>query len=306
MMLNMTKNEDFVRYDLSFLERVFSNISNYEQLGIDINTMYQFSSKEKQVLLRCRELYSKVKLWKDYQTLELDHFSNEEALSRANLFLSNVFPKRKKDILALDRFVVFANISIYEAGLFYKLTQENLCFNQILIPSGGSNYTASIIAHEKMHALTFQKLNLEYLFKNGLELLPILVQKMMLVSLEDPLSNILDRIIRINDTKEAYANLEFVKQLNKHSNKSLLDQYVCNFKRIHAYDYLLGELYSYLLLPYYFSDQEQMLRKLSQVLEQKLSILDFLNGYQINLLNANLVPTIKADINKCKRISIIP
>ena len=259
----MTKNEDFVHYDLSFLERVFSNISNYEQLGIDINTMYQFSSKEKQVLLRCRKLYSKVKLWKDYQTLELDHFSNEEALSRANLFLSNVFPKRKKDILALDRFVVFADIS-------------------------------------------FQKLNLEYLFKNGLELLPILVQKMMLVSLEDPLSNILDRIIRINDTKEAYANLEFVKQLNKHSNKSLLDQYVCNFKRIHAYDYLLGELYSNLLLPYYFSDQEQMLRKLSQVLEQKLSILDFLNGYQINLLNANLVPTIKANIDKCKRISIIP
>lgn len=302
----MQKENDFIKYDLDFLEKVFSYLNNYEKLEIAVDDTFKFSKQEKHNLQRIKELYEKIILLRDYQIYELNSISKEEALSKANSFLVEIFPKKEKEILELDNLVTFDNINIYESGLIYILNNNRISFNQILIPDHTSNYTSSIIVHEKMHALTFQNMDLECLFRNGLELLPIFLQRMMLFDFCDEYANILDRIIRINDTKQSFFHLDYAKYLRNKPNKTTLDEYVCDYYNISANDYLIGDLYSSLLMEYYLLDKNEMIRKLNQVLNQKLSITDFLTSYEVSLSNKKLFPVIKQNINKCKRISIIP
>lgn len=294
------------KYDLDFLEKAFAYISNYSLLDIDISNMYNFSSKEKTALKKLKEIYFKVKLFKDYDSVSLEHFSDEEVLSNANQFLINLFPKLETQILALDNIIDFGNYSIHDTGLMYRLSNKDVTFNEILIPTNGSNYTSSTIIHEKTHALAFKNIELAHLFENNIELLPILLGKMYLQSINDPYSIYLDRIIRLNDSRECFQHLEFAKFLKNNPDKSMLDDYVYNYFHLSCHNYLIGELYSDLLIKKYLSDKEKMTKKLNQVLEQKLSIPDFLDSYQISLLNKNLIPLVKEETSKCKRLSIIP
>ena len=300
------KNEiDKFRYNTEFLEFVFLYLNNYEILEIDISELNNFSKKEKHVLNRLKEIYSKTKLLKDYQTVSLEHFSNEEVLEIANNFLIELFPKRKDEILNIDNLIEFNNYSIYDAGVNYRLTKNNVFYNKIMIPENGSIYTSSIIVHEKMHVLAFKNLDLTNLFVNNLELFPMFIQRMMLSNTNNYYCDVLDRVIRINDTKESFYHLDLMNYLKNKSNKTNLDEYVCNYFKLRCYDYLISELYSDLLMKYYLIDKEKMIEKINQVFN-KISITNFLNDYNINLLNKDLIPIIKEEKNKCKRISIIP
>jgi len=302
----MKKDEGKNKYNLEFLEFVFSYLSNYELLEIDINNMNNFSSKEKHVLTRLKEIYYKIKIFKDYQLVKLEHFSDQEALFKANSFLIDLFPKKKDEILKLNDFVSFGDYSIYDSGLMYCFNGKKIIFNDILIPSDSTDYTSSIIVHEKVHALAFNNIDLMSLFSNYLELFPMLVARMALDSINNPFSDILDRLIRINDTKECFRNLEFANYLKNKKDKTILDEYVYKYFILRCYDYLISELYSDLLFKYYLQDKDKIIKSLNKVFERRISISEFLNIYNINLLNKDLIPIIKEETNKCKRISIIP
>lgn len=302
----MKKDIGKTKYDLEFLEFVFSYLSNYKLLEIDITNMNNFSSKEKNVLTRLKEIYSKIKLFKDYQVVELEHFSDQEALFKANAFLIDLFPKKKEEILGLDDLISFGDYSIYDSGINYCFSGKKVIFNDILIPSDSTDYTSSIIVHEKIHALTFNNIDLISLFSNYLELFPMLIARMALDSIDNPFSDILDRVIRINDTKECFRSLEIANYLKNKKDKTIVDEYVYKYFILRSYDYLISELYSDLLFNYYLQDKDKMIKSLNKVFEQRISISEFLNIYNVNLLNKNLIPIIKEETNKCKRISIIP
>ena len=302
----MKKELENFKYDLDFLEFVFSYLSHYSILEIDINSIHNFSTKEKHVLTRLKQIYHKIKPLKDYQTVQLEHFSDEELLDKANSFLIELFPKKEKEILELDDLICFSNYTIDEISLQYNLSKRKVTFDEILIPTNGSNYTSSIIVHEKVHALAFSNIDLVSLFLDNLELFPMFIQRMMLNDIDERFVNILDRIIRINDTKENLRRLDFAHYLKNNPNKTVLDEYVCDYYYLRGYNYLIGELYSDLLFNYYLLDKDRMKKKLNQVFEQKLSISEFLNNYNVNLLNKDLIPIVKEETGKCKRISIVP
>lgn len=302
----MKKESDNFKYNLDFLEFVFSYISDYGILEIDIDSIHNFSNKEKHVLAILKQIYHKLKLLKDYQTVQLEHFSNEEVLTKANSFLIDLFPKRKQEILDLDNLINFGNYTSYDAGLKYRLSKKKIEFDEILIPTNGSNYTSSIIVHEKVHALAFNNVDLVSLFVNNLELFPMLLQRISLDYIDDSFCSILDRVVRINDTKENFNHLDFMHYLKNSKNKTKIDEYVCDYLYLRGYDYLISELYSDLLFKYYLLDKDKMKKKINQVFDHKLSVSDFLDSYNVNLLNKDLIPTIKEETDKCKRISIMP
>lgn len=300
------KKENVYTYNIEFLEFAFSYLNNYEILDININNLNKFSPKEKHVLTKLKELYHKVKLLKDYQTIQLEHFSDEEILCRANKFLIELFPNLEKEILELDNLISFNEYSIYEAGVNYRLNKNKVICDKIIIPTDGTNYTSSIIVHEKVHVLAFDNIDLKELFINKIELFPMFIQRIMLNKTNDYFGSILDRVIRINDTKENFNHLDLMNYLNNNPNKTELDECVCKYLNVRGYDYLISELYSDLLFKYYLIDSEKMVKRINQVFDRKISIENFLNNYNINLLNKDLIPIIKEETNKCKRISIIP
>lgn len=302
----MKNNKEEFKYNVEFLEFAFSYLNNYELLEIDINEINNFSKKEKEVLNRIKDIYSKVRLLKDYEIVELEHFSNEEVLELANNFLIELFPKRKKEILNLDNLIEFSDCGIYGAGVNYRLSKNGIEYGKIMIPEEGSIYTSSIIVHEKTHVLAFESLGTTNLFINNLELFPMLTQRMMLNNTNDYYATILDRIVRTSDTKSNFSHLEFMNYLKTKQDKTILDECVYNYFKVRSYEYLTSELYSDLLNKYYLMDKEKMVKRINQVFDKKISISDFLNSYNVNLLNKDLIPIIKEETNKCKRISIIP
>lgn len=302
----MQKEIDKLKYNPEFLEFVFSYLDNYKILEIDINKLNNFSAKEKHVLTRIKDIYSKVKLLKDHERVSLMHFSNDDILEIANQFLIELFPKKKDEILGIDNLIEFGNYSINDAAVSYNLSKNNISYNKIMIPENGTLYTSSVIVHEKVHVLAFNNLEPINVFINKIELFPTFIQRMMLNYTGSYYSDILDRMIRINDTRENFYNLDMMHYIKNNSNKTILDEHVCNYFNLRCFDYLISELYSDLLLKYYLSDKEKMFHKINQVFDKKISISDFLNYYNINLLNKDLIPTIKEETNKCKRISIIP
>ena len=165
---------------------------------------------------------------------------------------------------------------------------------------------SSALVHEKMHALTFKNIDLKYLFSHNIELLPILLEKMLLCDLDNYYSKILNQLVRLNDTKQCFMHLDFMQYLRNNPNKTALDECVYNYFNVRNHEYLLGELYTDLLIEYYLADKDRFINKLNQVLDNKLSIDSFLESYDINLLNKNLIPIVKRQTDKCKRISIFP
>lgn len=303
----MKKGNSSIEYKKDFLIDVFAYLDNYKVLEIDIDKMYDFSHKEKEVLLKLKKLYSKINLLKDNKTVSLERISNDDMLLMANSFLISIFPKFEKQILELDNLIIFDNFHIDEVGLGYSLRRDgSIRFNKIEIPNNGSNYMVSTIVHKKMHALTFNNIDLKYLFEHNIELLPILLEKMVLCDLDDYYSVILDQLIRINDIKQAFMHIDFMNYLKNNPDKTILDKYVSDYFKVNSYNYLIGHFYTDLLIRYYLEDKDNFVRKLNQVLMNKLSITKFLDSYSVNLLNKNLIPTIKSKTDKCKRITIIP
>jgi len=302
----MKKKFEPIKFDQDFLKMALDFLNTFYILDIDVNSMFQLSNKEKEVLSKLKKIYSKIKLVKDYETVDLAHITTEETLKLANNFFNELLPSKSKEILTLDNLVVFKDITIYEAGLTYKLSKNKVEFGEILIPDNCSLYDASTIVHEKTHALTFSNLDLVDLFQNGLELFPMLFQKIMLYNSNDEIASIYDTIIRIVDVKECFFNLETIKYLEEYTKDKEASELAYNYFYIRSYDYLLSDLYSSILVEYYKLNKETMIKRLNALFNGKITIKAFLDSYDISLFNKDLIPIIKEDANKCKRIVILP
>lgn len=302
----MKKKTEPYEYKTDFIIRALSYIDNYDNLEIDTSLVHNLTAKEKEMITKLNILYSKIKLLKDYKIVQLERLSASDALLLANNFLINIFPKYKGEILALDSIIDFGNYSIHEAGLTYRLIKNKIEFGTILIPESCNNYIVSVIVHEKMHAIIFNHLNLINLFSTSLEFLPVLLSKIALVSLDDELAIKYDEIVRINDTKQNLNSFEIYKYIKNNPNKSELDMVVCDYLRIISYDYLISELYTNILMKYYMTDSTKMIKKLNLILAGKITIQQFWDSYNIDLQNKELIPAVKEETSKCKRIVIMP
>ena len=159
------KHKTSPKFDPDFLEIAFDFLNTYYILDIDIDHMFKLSNKEKQVLSKLEKIYSRIKLLKDYKTVQLSHITTED------------------------------------------------------------------------------------------------------------------------------------KEISK---------LVYSYFYIKSYDYLLSDLYSSILAEYYLLDKETMIKRLKALFNNKITIKDFLDIYNINLLNKDLIPVIKEESNKCKRMVIVP
>lgn len=300
------KEKSLIKYDMEDIEKAFSFINIYNILEIDSKNLYHFSNKEKHILKRIKNIYSKLELLSDSKETKLKHIDEQDVLKNANSFLIDLFPKYKDEILYLDNLIIFGDYSIYDAGVSFNLNKDKILLKEILIPADNTNYVSSIIVHEKTHALTLNNIKPRHIYENNSELFSIFLQKLFLIEFDDPTAILLDRIIRINDTKESFNHLELSKYLLNNYNSTELDKQLSIYFKLLGYNYLLSEFYSYLLILRYLENKELVIKNLNQVLDKKLSISDFLSNHQITLTNEKLIPTIKEETNKCKRITIIP
>ncbi len=298
-------------YNTEFLVEVLKKLAEYEELELDPFSIYAFSKKEKEQLEKLQKLYQKVSLFRDYETVFFDSLSKEEIFAQGNEFLIQLFPKRKQEIIDLDDKITFTGQDLSDAGCTYFLTKEITTVQNIILPSIQHPYAISIFVHEKIHALTFQKIPMQELYQYGKEMIPIFIQKIVLNELdqqfarkEDYLS-ILERTIRWNDFMQANYHLEIAKQKWKQQKENKLYQSVYAYWYLSVMDYLLGECFSELLLKYYQEDQNFMKEKLNQVLLHQITIPEFLENYQINLKNKDLIPTTKKNLEKIKRMNFI-
>lgn len=299
-----TKNKSIV-FDEEFVERAFDFLNTYYILDIDVNSMFQLSNKEKEVLLKLRNIYSQVKLVKDYKKVK-SYIAKNKMLDLANDFMINILPSKSGEILVLDNLIIFDDITTYETGLSYRLSKYDIEIGNISMPDKLHCYDISTIIHEKAHALTFLDLDLASLYENGLELFPMLFEKMMLSDLGDTTATIYNQIIRVNDAKECLFNIDTIKYLEEYSEDKVIGKLMYDYFYIKSYDYLLSDLYSSILARYYSLDKETMIKRLNALFTEKITIKAFLDSYNISLLNKDLIPIIKEETSKCKRIMIMP
>lgn len=300
----MKKTDKLIEFDNGFLKEALSFLNTYYILDINLDSMFKFSCREKINLLKLKSIYSKIKLASDLDTIELSYISSDDAIKICNEFLVKLLPNKKESILHLDKLIEFNNYLNGEIFLNYTLSKDNIIVNNITLPSDFSLYDVSAMVHEKTHAITFYNLDLVSLFQNGLELFPMLFQKIILMDMND--NNLInyDRIIRTTDTMECFFNLATIKYIEKNAKDKVSGQIISDYFYIKSYDYLLSHIYSSLLAKYYQLDKETMIERLNTLFDKKITIEDFLDSYNINLLNKELILTTKEEINKCKKIII--
>jgi len=296
------------KYKQEFINTVFSNLINYELLGIDLNEMYIFNNKEKQILEKLKQQYRKIILYNDAETEYLEQLDPNLIISLANKFLVEIFPDFHNEILRLDKLLKFKKGELDDSGLFYILDNDKIDLKEIIINNDFNAYAISIIVHEKTHALAFDHIDTKTIFTNGLELFPIFIQNIVMYELENTTNfqvTTMNEIIRCIDGKNSAYYLDYADNIRKYPNEQL-DYYVSQYFRIKSTDYLLSDVYSKLLLNYYIKDRNTMIENINKVFAGKITIPEFLNRYNINLLNKEIIPVVKKDLEKCKRKIIIP
>lgn len=268
------------KYKQDFINSVFAYLVNYDFLGIDLNGMFDFNNKEKQALEKIKRQYQKIKLFNDAEKEYLNESDINFITDLANILLIDIFPNMKDEIL----------------------------FKEIIINNSLNAYAIPVIVHEKTHALSFNHINTKNLFVSGLELLPIFIQKIAMYELEKLIDYpilVTDSIIRCNDCRSCIYYLDYARYLKINPTEQL-DNYVSHYFRIKSTDYLLADIYSTILMNYYKQDRNTMIENLNKLFEDKITISEFLNKYNINLLNKDAIPLVKENLEKCKRKIIIP
>lgn len=303
----MRKNIE--NYNPDFIDTVLGYLNNYVFLGIELDSIYNFNKKEKQALAKIIQQYHKTTLYKDAKYEYLKELEPQITLNMANSFLIAFFPKLEKEILELDKTILFKNIKPEEQGVHYRIKPNYIEINKILLDNSFNEYTIPKIVHEKVHALCFNNIDTINLFNNSLELLPIFIQKIVIYELgkytDSPIS-VFDTIIRNNDNNISSYALKYADYLNNKKDKTKLDDLVAQYFRIRSTDYILADIYSNVLVNHYIEDRNNMIENLNKLFENKITIEEFLNIYNISLLNKANIPTMKEKLEKCKRKIIIP
>lgn len=294
------------KYSEEFINDAFNFLKNYQYLGINIDEVLVLSKKENIALKKIIKQYRKLTLYKDASYESLTRFDSDEILKLGNSFLIEVFPNLKKEILNLDRIIIFEN---EDDGLYFHVREDGIDFEKITISDNFNEASISNLVHEKTHAISFNHLNTIELFKTGLELFPVFLEKMYTYEyLESNNSylNIFNIIIRSNDIKKCAYFLEYASYLSNLEEISFLDKQVANYFRIRGLDYILADIYSNVLMREYISNRNLMIENINKVFTKKLSILEFLDTYNINLLSKGNIPIMKEELNKCKRKIFLP
>lgn len=298
-----------MKYDENLIIDVFDYMSKFNFFDIDTKNLFNFSSSEKEKLNRISNLYLNIKLFKDARSVKLEELDTNTFFNLTNEVLGSIFPRFMSYFIDLDKKVrIIENGMVSDAGIEAGFSKTNINVNTIDIPDYFNGYTSSAFVHEKIHCLTFECFGLEKLCNSYIELFPILIQKLALNEMENTynLSYVseYDQIVRINDTRSNICLNKLAKKINDNPDKSSLDSLVYEYFRIKGADYFLSEIYSNLLVKYYLTDRNTMLEKLNKLFSNKITIDEFLKYYNINLSNKEIIPTIKENTDKVKRLII--
>lgn len=298
-----------MEYDEEFIQSAFSYLYNYEKLNLDTSKIHLLSKKEQEIVNKVYKIYQNITVYKDRKEISVEPVDFEDAINCTNYLLANIFDKRIDQILEMDKITSYEDINYGSSGIYYNLINGKPVVNEILLPNEYNGYYMSTIAHEKTHVLTFQNLDIIDLFTTGLEIFPVLIQKIIIYELETEYDfsyiSEFDQIVRLIDCRKG---LNILNSFNKiePNNLSKLDKYLKEYTRINAIDYLKAELFSELLLEKYKFNRYEMIENLNKLFDKKISSEQFLNMYDANLLNKDLIPLVKQNASKIKRISIIP
>lgn len=298
-----------MKYDEELLYDVFDYMNKYNYFDIDTKTLFTFSSKDKEKLNRISNLYLNIKMFNDAKHVNLEELDTNTYFGLTNELLSSFFPKFSSYFLSLDEYIeVIQNGTVSDAGIMADFSKKGAFIKSIYVPDYFNGYTVSALIHEKVHCFTFENIGLEKMCNSYIELFPIFIQKLSLNEMEENynLSHVInyDQIVRINDTKANIYLNNLAKKINNNPLKTELDSLVYEYFRIKGADYLLSEIYSTLLVKYYLTDRNTMIEKLNNLFSNKITLNEFLNYYNINLSNKEIIPTIKENTDKVKRIII--
>ena len=298
-----------VTYEEAFIEKVIANLSIYNALEIDVNDCLVFNKKEKEAFNKIIKQYQKITLYKDAYDSCLSYIEQDEVIKFSNYFLSTIFPKYTDEILSYDSLLLFEGEGLESSGLNYGVTNKSIMLGDIILEDNYDEYTISVLAHEKTHALCFNHLDTTELFIEGIELFPIFIQKIVIYEMmkyTDSLISTYSNIIRSNDCRECIYYLKLGEFLHNKKDRTFLDEMVSSYFRIKGIDYLKADIYSNLLMNYYMEDRNLMIEKLEKLFCRRITISGFLNYYNVNIRRKENIPLLKEELSKTKRIVFTP
>lgn len=315
-----------VKVTMDELYKGLDYLYEYDSMNIDYREVFKFSRKEKQIISRIANLYYSIETFQDAPIYTMQRISEEETRLYSNYILFEMFPDKIDQILFLDKKTKFMNIDQDDAGLIYILHKDKIEIDEICVKSKSNPTSITTLNHEKTHGLTFLNILKKELFKYPIELFPFIVEKITAIKLEEDFkyenTEVNNQIERIENSRLAFNNyadsiyidsllgpqekIDFdslgdVSSLNL---QRISDICVSNYERIDALNYILSEVYSALAIKYYQIDERKMLERLRKIFNGKSSIEDFMKYYNINLFNKDIVPTIKENTSKAKKIII--
>ena len=296
-------------YEPEFIEKVISNLSIYRALEIDTNNVLTFNKKETIAFNKIINQYQKIELYNDAHDSNLNYLDPEMIIKLSNYFLSLILPKFTDEILAYDSILDFQEENLEDVGLNYRVVNKNVELGYISLEDNYNEYSISIIAHEKVHALCFNHLDTVELFNEGLELFPIFIQKLVIYEMmkyTDSLVSTYSEIIRSNDCRRCVHFLKLSHYLHNNEDKTPIDELVSEYFRIKSTDYLKADIYSNLLMTYYIQDRNTMIEKLEKLFCRKITIPEFLDYYNISIDRKENIPLLKENLSKTKRIIFTP
>lgn len=299
------KNE-IDKYKEEFIYEALNFLKNYQYLEINIDEVFVLNKKENMALEKIINQHRKLTLYKDASYENLARFEENKVLKLANSFLIAVFPNFKKEILDLDKITIFEND---DNAIYFHVRKDYIDLEKITISNNFNESSVSNLVHEKTHAISFNHLNTIELFKTGLELFPIFLEKIYTyeyLEFNNSFLNIFNTIVRSNDIKKCAYFLEYTSYLSNLGEISFLDKQVANYFRIRGLDYILADIYSNILMRRYTEDRNLMIENLNKVFVGKLNMSEFLDIYNINLLSKDNISTMKEELNKCKRKIFLP
>ncbi len=247
--------------------------------------------------------------------------SKEDVKNISNEILINMFPNKYKQILFLDKKTLFKNIEKNSEKI--EMDRHNLYeIDNIYMPNKCYPSTIISLIHEKTHGLMYSTFTLKEIQSFPNELFPIINEKIATIQLENNynLKNTYEEnnLLRITNTLEAFENyylskifyndkkaIDFNKEytITNVTNK-MIESTIANYYRLCALDYILSEIYSILIIKYYNIDENKMLQMLRKVFNKDINIEAFLKYYNLNLSNKELIPAIKENLNKSKKLII--
>lgn len=284
-------------YDMTFTELTFSKgnknynriLKRLEEISLPDPSLFKYSTLSLEEL---KQLLTEIML----KILGENHLSEIEYLNNM------LYPTNTSEM--------------FDSILEEELVGKDFIPKRIHINRKLASIQVASTSHEYMHALlskykgeSFNRVLTNIHYK---ELLSILIEYITVYELSELLKDesLKEKhsIIRARHDKDQVAEHNASENLKTQLNRLRLDRNTADYLKLYfdfeehnSFGYIVSDIYSRNLLPYYLDDSKTLLTIIRHIISGEKSIRDLLKHYNISLTNPSTIETFNAELNKVNK-----